>query len=213
MRLGNLLPRSLVGATLAVLLLSATPAAAVEVLVGPRVGTVLANLHGDDISDTSPRAGLAAGGAMTVLPIGLLGLSAEALYVQKGATGRFINSDVELTLHTLELPIFARVRLPLLPIVKPEVLAGGYVGFLLGASVDPASPASSLIEDSFRSTDLGWLVGLGLALDLKVIQPNASIRFAQSASTIVSELDFGGFGTVEPDVRNRTLTFMLGVDF
>ncbi|PSQ88860.1 MAG: hypothetical protein BRD45_05080 [Bacteroidetes bacterium QS_8_64_10] len=129
----------------------AAPVAAQDVpgisSVGVKGGLSLASLNADntDFSYTiSPRA--------------------ELLYVQKGGVIENFtsgNEDVAYSLNYIEIPVLAKVNVPVVRQVFPSLYLGPYIGFAVSRSitVDGDDVQGANPEDRFNTTDYGLAIG------------------------------------------------------
>lgn len=177
---------------------------------GIRLGTGATQFTGDGVRDMESRASWLAGGSMSVMPLGFVGVGLDLLYLPKGATGRVGSQSLDATLHTLHIPVYARVQLPL-PIVKPEVQLGGYFDWHMSRRIEGGS-WSVEANDLFRSTDVGLMAGVGLTLDLVLVKPSLFFRGTWGARTLLEPIEVGG-ARIEGDVRHRAFFAIAGLDF
>jgi hypothetical protein len=151
------------------------------------------------------RYGIAAGAGLRLMVAGLVGIQAEAVYVEKGRP--------DLHLSYWEFPILARVDAPLHAFgLSPAVVAGiaparlAHCAFWAGggtlqgaaASAGGAQPAPCGLMIT-ETHDFGVVAGLELARELRRGRLGLELRYTQGRSNIAS-----GYSCCW--IRNRTLT-------
>jgi hypothetical protein len=141
---------------------------------GAQTGLALTNIHGDlpDIANPDYKSGFQGGGFVEYAP-GPVAIDVELSYVQKGAIFKGITTDDQgnvlgsydsrLELSYLEVPVLARVSLPLEGAVVPCAVIGPTFGFALDAKETSDAPGfqSRDLSDDLQSVDEGATVGLG----------------------------------------------------
>jgi hypothetical protein len=146
----------------------AAPVAAQDVpgisSVGVKGGLSLASLNADN-TDFSYGAGLTGGiyGQIGFTPI--ISPRAELLYVQKGGVigseNLPGNEDVAYSLNYIEIPVLAKVNVPVVRQVFPSLYLGPYIGFAVSRSItaDGDDVPGANPEDRFNTTDYGLTIG------------------------------------------------------
>ena len=145
----------------------AAPVAAQDVpgisSVGVKGGLSLASLNADN-TDFSYDAGLTGGiyGQIGFTPT--ISPRAELLYVQKGGVIENFtsgNEDVAYSLNYIEIPVLAKVNVPVVRQVFPSLYLGPYIGFAVSRSitVDGDDVPGTNPEDRFNTTDYGLTIG------------------------------------------------------
>lgn len=161
-----------------------------QVQIGVQAGLNITDLNMDLSPEgfkTTTRTRLIIGGLVTYNFIPLLGLQLEPAYVQKGATVNFsvtennLTADIEGTISAnyFDIPLLLKLSLPA-GLIKPYLLAGGSVGFLLGDAklkIDKATvngqDAIGLIPSEEREQILkiknkDYIVSLGAGIEIPV---------------------------------------------
>jgi hypothetical protein len=183
----------------AVVLCSATLFA--QISIGAKAGLNLANVSGDDVDDTDMRIGFHLGGYANIAFSEALSLQPELLYNSVGAktTGEGItgdDEDVTFKLNYISIPVSLMYSFGAF-----SVHAGPQLSFL--ASAKTASDDDALdgndIKDGYKSTDLGFNLGIGGNFG----KLNATARYSMGLSSI----DDSGF---DADVKNSVIQLSLG---
>lgn len=207
--------------------LSASPAfGQLDIKPGVRVGGNFATLGGDDaelvftLGDQGQeipidrRTGFMVGGYALIDFAGPFALQPELLYVQKGAQvetefsfqGQTQTITSTLQLSYLELPVLAKLQVPLSGPVSPNVFAGPSVGINVASSQETESGGQSESEDvEVSGTDFGLTVGAGVDVGLGVGTVNVDLRYGLGLSNIPSEGD--------ASVKNRGIGVTAGLTF
>jgi hypothetical protein len=165
-----------------------------QVQIGVQAGVNLtdinANLTTEEGFNTAMRTRAIMGGIISYNFLPMLSLQAEPAYVQKGADANFsivesgLNVDIKanISANYIDIPILLKVSLPT-DFIKPYLIAGGSVAFLLGDAklkVDEASvngqDVLSLVPDNLReqtlqlkSTDYILCMGGGLTIPIGLL--------------------------------------------
>lgn len=122
-------------------------------------------------------------------------LQPELLFIQKNGEEYWGES---ISLSYIELPILARIYLPLETTYSPHFLAGPSVGFLTGASLDGDD-----VSDWFKSTNFGISVGAGAGYN----NFNFDLRYDFGLANI------DDFGENDGDVKYSTRGLLLTVGY
>jgi hypothetical protein len=193
---------------------------------GVKGGATSATLHGNvskwitlpslniltDLKD--PRTGFAGGVFMNVSATPMFSVQVEALYAQKGGSGRasitrdnvtFIDADVTIELDYFEFPVVGMATFPAGPLG-----VNGYGGFSVGynasskAVVEIGGTTDSINIDALvKGADLSVVLGLGLTSEAGPVSIVVDGRFEYSLE------DINSAGTGE--IRNGTFFFMAGL--
>ncbi|MEX2528328.1 MAG: outer membrane beta-barrel protein [Gemmatimonadota bacterium] len=198
-----------------------------------RGGINLTDLVGGGVEESENRMGLNVGAGFDVLHFGPLSLGAEVHYAQRGAEAfqafmggsavpgssppEIPQGPVEIALEYVEIPVVARLRIPLASRLQPYVMGGPVFGWQLDCSVTVDAQAGGAdpvcddlltregFDEKVREYEQGLFLGAGLGLE--IFQGLGSLtlegRYIQGMSRL-SE------GTEGPEVRNRGFSLMLG---
>lgn len=189
--------------------------------LGPTLGVSMATQgtpepFGNDI-DSGYKPGLAIGVAAT---LGLYGPSPgqpgffivaqpEVLYAQKG-----VNLDVEgetlgaYHLSYIEIPLLARAGFRVSPSLAPYLLLGPELGILLTAELENSRGEFTDTKDGLTATDVGLIVGGGLAIDIAAIKGAINVEARYDLGlTDINDTGAGGY------VKNRVLFVLLGYQY
>jgi opacity protein-like surface antigen len=136
-----------------------------------------------------------------------LSIQSDILFVSKGRRTSLDGALVStLDVNYIEIPVMARIEIPLSARVAPYLLAGPALGFLLRFQVD--SEVDGVImdrTDQAKRFDLSGILGAGVKVALT----------RQHGLTLEGRYDrsFTRFLKSEEDVENRVFAFMLGYQY
>ncbi|HET9984150.1 MAG TPA: porin family protein [Longimicrobiales bacterium] len=197
-----------------------------------RLGWARSGFGGERVIERGALNGASLGAALALRVTSRLSLQPELQLLQKGATSHGTVMGVAgadtildhvtdpLRLFYVEAPVLARLELSARPGgVRPYLVAGPYVGWLLGcssylstvaaAAVSPGAPGDSVavgsacLDDGTRRPEVGAAAGAGVRLPLGRLTGVADVRYEQGLSSVVK----GRWG----DVRNRALLVTVGL--
>jgi hypothetical protein len=163
---------------------------------GLKLGLNLANqtISGNGFtSSPSFRPSIHAGGYLTLMLSGKLGVQPEILYSGQGAK----NGNYTLKVNYITVPVLVRFNIS----DRFSLHAGPQIGILASAKQKLGSESSD-IKDSFKSTDIG--VAAGLAVDLPM-GLNFGFRFVKGMTNI---LDSDG-----PNYKQKNYNLQLSVGY
>jgi hypothetical protein len=166
-----------------------------QVQIGVQAGVNLTDINMDLTTqegfNTAMRTRAIMGGIITYNFLPMLSLQAEPAYVQKGADANFsiietgFNVDIKANISAdyIDVPILLKASLPM-EFIKPYLIAGGSVAFLVGDAklrVDGASingqDVISLVPDSLKeetlllkSTDYILCFGGGVTIPIGLLE-------------------------------------------
>ena len=207
---------------LAVLILMLAAAGASEAGVldfGIKGGLNIAGLRGDTDELTGWKTGFAGGVSLDWGITPLFGLQPELLYVQNGATEKLGSLEWNFKVNYFQIPLLAKVDLPVGGALIPVLYAGPYVGILLDSKMtisEGSNEATVGLEDWTASYDTGF--AFGAALEYAAGPGKVTIEGRYNLG--LTELDEGiGAGlTGDPDIgkvdiKNRSWMIMAGYTF
>lgn len=117
-------------------------------------------------------------------------------------------------MNYLEVPLFLRFDVPAIPFITPYLEFGGYFGYLLSGTIEGTSrEAARFFEDRLQPVDGGLHVGGGTTYEVGPVQLQLSVRYQVGLVETVKNLNIDNTFDFQPDIFNRSLTFMLGVGF
>lgn len=172
---------------------ASTPAQAqMDVTPGVRAGVNFMTLGGDDVpSDVGSRTGFMIGGFLLVDLQGPLSLQPELNYIQKGASWdqSFQGTTVTTTrkLDYLEIPVLAKLQIPVTGPLSPNVFAGPTLGFNMNATMQAEGGGQSNsqdISDSISGTDFGLAIGAGTDFGLSAGTVSVDLRYGLGLSSV-----------------------------
>ncbi|MDT8340023.1 MAG: porin family protein [Longimicrobiales bacterium] len=188
----------------------AAPAAGQAVL-GFHGGVNIADLGGDDVSDTDTRTGLNVGASVLFPLSGNWGLYLEGSYSEKGAEFSDVDGSGALNLDYLEFPVLLRYGIPTSGPVGFHLYGGGALSFELTCELEGSGggiTATADCEDvdvETKTTDFGLMGGAGI--DFRVAEGITGVLDAFYNLGLTSIDD----SAADDDVKNRTFTIRAGV--
>ena len=198
----------------AALILWATPASA---QFGIKGGINLSKFVGEDAGSESVK-GLNLGASIPLLNLGPVSIGPEIYYARKG--GEFdpaTAESFEFELSYIEVPLLARLTIPLAGALAMYVGGGPVYGWNLdckfSAATDPSATARecgqqfSSFDTAMESADKGIVLNGGL--NLPVLGGfgglNLDARVVRGMDRVIESES-----TTGPDVKNQAITLMLG---
>ncbi|NOT34911.1 MAG: outer membrane beta-barrel protein [Candidatus Eisenbacteria bacterium] len=195
---------------------SSTPPAQAGTEFGIKAGVTGATLTGDiaDVTDPERTTGITGGLMLAIkLPGDLFAIQGEALYVKKGAKWTDLasspsppfSSDGEVNLEYIELPVLARMSLPLGLPLSPFIVAGPTFGYSISAKFKPEDTTldEQDLKDQIKKLDTGFAVGAGARLGPATLEA----RYGSSLSDVQEDN-----GAALP-TKNSVFTVMAGFVF
>lgn len=173
---------------------------------GVKGGVNLAKYAGSDAGTNDYKMG-AVGGAFACLDLIAIKIQPELLFSQKGAKQEYtvlgVPTTVSNTLNYVEIPVLLKFSFG--KIIVPSIYAGPAFGTLMSATAKIEAgglSASGDIKDQLNGTDLGLVFGAEVKLPVKL---SVEARYNMGLSKVPKEV----LG-VQPDVKNSTVSVMLG---
>lgn len=211
----------------AVMLFAAAPLFAEGMMFGVKGGLNMANLTGDDVSNTKSRTAFVGGAFGSFSITEIFAIQPELLYAMKGAALDISDFDASLNLSYIEIPILFKVNLPTEGKIKPSLYAGPSISFLMSAEADSAGTTTD-IKDFAKSTDygiiaggsLGYQMGNGGLLFLEARYEVGLTSVAEKGAMLLgedgedlTEEELAALAEVEPDMINSGFSIMVGYGF
>lgn len=180
------------GVLILIVLLAATSA-----LAGPfgktvKAGVTLMKMTNDVAGDSDYKSGMAAGVGLSYPMVPGLTLAPELLYVQQGGKYSGITTDIHghvtgssdfnYGLNYLQVPVLARVNLPVVGALLPTVVAGPALSFKLSSTFTADGEESDW--DGVASTDFGWIVGLAFKVGVGPSGFTMDVRYNNGTSNL-----------------------------
>ncbi len=205
--------------TVFVLMFSLSPAImAQEASFGVKGGLSLANVTGDEVEDVEWKMGGAGGLFVEYKVSDVFAIHPEVLYCMKGSKseGEIFETTIESTLKLtyIDIPVLAKVMIPVEGSVSPSLFAGPYVGFNLDAKLELEAEGESDegdIKDYVKSTDYGLVVGGGL--DYHLDNGGAITLDARYSLGLSGIYDEEGEDEEGSEVKNQAVMVMIGYAF
>jgi hypothetical protein len=149
-----------------------------QALAGPlgkgiKAGISYSKVTNDNVGDSDHKMGVAAGISISYDLLPGITLQPELLYVQQGGRwdinildGGSIVGNGELTwqLNYLQVPVLARVNLPVVGAFLPTLIAGPALSIKTASTYETEQDGSLVSSgdlDDIKSTDLSLILGLG----------------------------------------------------
>jgi hypothetical protein len=175
--------------------------------VGVKTGVAVTGIH-EAGTDYQSHLGYAIGASAAVDPAGPFTVQVDALVNQRGATytngpaGTAMSHGVHEALY-LDVPVTARLHLPLAGAVSPMLLAGPYTAVKLWErTAENGAPAGNHV--AFRNIDTGFVLGGGLDFDLRTTTLHTEVRYQVGMPGFV---EVNGLG----EGRHGGLLFLVGL--
>jgi opacity protein-like surface antigen len=171
---------------------------------------------GTDI-EAGSKPGLALGVAASIVlyrastddPGFFIAAQPEVLYVAKG-TNLDVDGDTLGAYHLsyIEIPLLARVGFQATRSLAPYLLLGPELGILLSAELENSRGEFSDSSDGLKKTDVGLVIGGGVALDIAALAGALNIDARYDLGlTDINDTGMGGF------VKNRAFFVTLGYQY
>jgi len=179
---------------------------------GVTAGMNIAKLSGADGGIVDNRTGFLAGG-LVVIPVGRnFAFQPEILFATKGAAASDSGFTGSMKLQYVEVPVILRLDVPTSGKIKPFAYAGPAFALKTGCAFEGSGGGVSASVDcdqlfgqigdpgdfSFRSADVGGLVGGGLAFDVGGRLFTVGARYEVGLVSIFQN----------DDAKNRVLSFL-----
>jgi hypothetical protein len=173
---------------------------------GVKGGVNMATYAGTDANITgvtkTSKMGLGAG-AFVCLDLIAIKIQPEVLFSQKGAKYEVSGASYTQSLSYVEVPVLLKFSFG--KIIVPSVYAGPAFGTLMSAKQTGEMAGVSIsgdIKDQLNGTDLGLVFGAEVKLPVKL---SVEARYNMGLSKIPKAIS-----GVQPDVKNSTVSVMLG---
>lgn len=184
-----------------------------QMQLGVKAGLNLANLSGDDISDTDARTGIAGGVFFMYQFNEMFAVQPELTYSMKGAKEKGIIENIsyeaEINLDYFEIPLLLKFLIPIKGSgVKPAIFAGPALAINLSAKSKIEAAGQSFEEDieDVKSTDFGLVFGGGIGFPVGNGELGFDIRYILGLSTIDDS-------AANADIKNGVINFNLYYGF
>jgi hypothetical protein len=166
---------------------------------GIKGGVNMANIAGSDApDDTKSKLGVV-GGAFVCLDLMVLKLQPELLYSQKGTKGEYLGISYTDKIDYLEIPVL--LKFPFGKIIVPSIYLGPSLGVLVSAK-ETAQSQTVDFKDLCNSNDFGMVFGAEVKTPAKL---SVEARYNMGLGKL-----FKPILGIQPDVKNSTISVMLG---
>lgn len=180
--------------------------------IGPKAGVSISTFNGTDFENIDSRTSWLGGAFLNAQITAALTLQPEIILTRRGA--EFVQSNVRRTVRVnyFEVPVLAKIRLPIGDVVFPHILLGPNFSFRTNldySSFDTdAGTVITTNETDIRKSDVGGIVGAGIDIQTR----NSGIFF-----TIDGRYGFG-FNNINRvndtvELRNAGWYFAAGIGF
>jgi len=177
-----------------------------KIMLGIKAGLDMANLTGDDVSDTSIKMGAVGGAFMCYKVTDLIAIQPELLFAMKGAKGDTSGVDVQWKINYIEIPVLLKVLLPTEGKIKPALYAGPAIGILISSKFEDED-----WKDFTKSTNFSLVAGAAVAYQLEKGAVFGEARYDVGLATIgKTEDDVSG---EEPSIKTSDIMVMVGYAF
>ncbi|MEJ7646532.1 MAG: porin family protein [Chryseolinea sp.] len=199
-------------ATALICVTSFQSSAQVGFALGAKGGIGITTFKGGDAQNVDARTSWLGGAFLNAQISPVFNIQPEILFSQKGADYTVEGSRRHLVINYFEVPVLAKVRLPIGEVIFPHVFLGPNFAFKTKArytSEDMGSGAQlEANEADIRRSDIGGLVGAGIDIETR----ESGLFF-----TIDGRYGFG-FNNVDRsdnavELRNVGWSFAVGVGF
>ena len=186
--------------------------AQVGLAIGPKGGIGITTFKGSDAQNVDSRTSWLGGAFLNAQISPVFNLQPEILFSQKGADYTSSETRSHLVINYFEVPVLAKLRLPLGGVVFPHILFGPNFAFKTNVdytSEDTGNGTQVTTNDlDIRKSDIGGLAGVGIDIETK----ESGLFF-----TIDGRYGFG-FNNLDTsensvEIRNAGWSFALGVGF
>jgi opacity protein-like surface antigen len=184
---------------------------------GIKAGLNMSKFSGDDAEEPSYAMGMAGGVFMGYNLSEMFTLMPEVMFMWKGSK-ETDEEDIDFTwkLYYVDINVLAKVTVPTEGSIKPHFLAGPYLGIKAshGWSSDPevddedAEMIDANLDDYLKGTDFGLVFGAGVDYVLDNGHM-VSIEGRYGLGLVI----FDDMEEEEVDVKNSSITFLLGYSF
>lgn len=174
-----------------------------------KLGLVLSRFTGTDLK-TAPAPGFTLGLSLDFPLAERFSVRAEANYIEKGSrvTDEILNTEFDLTMDYIEVPLLAMYRFPMEGKMTPHLFAGPYTAFLIENNSnselmnDQRYTPDNLVDDAV-TVDFGVVAGAGTEFDFKFNRMTVEIRYHMG---ITGAFDSDAPGTI----RNGAAALLIG---
>ncbi len=187
---------------------------------GIKGGINVANFHGDDSDGEGDwKTGFAGGIFFDWGITTLFGIQPELLYVQDGSQTKFLDIDWKFKFNYLQVPVLAKVDLPVGGSLIPVLYAGPYVSLLLDSKLTleaDDNDASLDLKDYTMSYDAGLVFGAAIEFGLGSGKMILEGRYNLGLTEIDDGIGGGILGIEDAettDLKNESWMIMAGFAF
>jgi len=171
---------------------------------GVKLGLNLANVSGaDKPTDAAMAMGLAVGGFATWSVNDMFAVQPEIFYSQKGfqidakKMGSPVAGTINFNVNYLDIPVLARLNIPMEGTVKPYVVLGPSFGILLTAEQVASGDVADLmkaanmetttdVKSDTTSMDMGLVLGAGVEVPAGSGKVTVDVRYDMGLTTLDS---------------------------
>jgi len=200
------------------------PVCAQGVMVkGVKFGANFSNFHGDAVNppdDTdgdfgwNNKIGFCAGGFLALKVGEIFAFQPEVFVTTKGARDeeefQGQKFSAKITLTYLEIPLLAKIIVPVQGNIKPNLFAGPALALKLNGKSKVTTPTISREEDieDLKNSDFSLVAGAGLDFVL----PGGGVTLMFEGRYVLGLTSIDG-SAGKADIKNKAFSFLLGVGF
>lgn len=174
-----------------------------DVMLGIKAGVNIANFTGDDVFHNSSHTGAVAGVFARYGLSPSWSLQPEGLFTMRGAEFAVDDIRSEQHINYIEVPLLVRFGWGHGALFRPSLFAGPSVAFLLKNEIVDGAEINLKGQTGTRDIDAGAILGADLDFTLGTGDLMLDARYELGLVSWSEDLD----------VRNSTLSFMLGYGF
>ena len=183
-----------------------------SIAMGPKVGATVTTFRGSDTEDVDKMASWLGGIFLNAQIAPSISLQPELLLTRRGGNFTHNNARLDLSINYVEIPVLAKLRLPIADVFFPHILLGPGFSFKTNVNysgIDIVTGTSVTTHDSnIRKSDISAFVGAGVDAQTK----NSGFFFTMDGKYAL------GFNSVYSSdqsvgIKNTGWSFSVGVGF
>ena len=176
-------------------------------------GTISAFGMSEDF-ETDTRMGFCGGLFISFILNEWFSIQPEILYSMKGQNDKIGDGAIEL--HYIDLPVLAKLTIPTQSIVTPTLFLGPVFSFNVNAKAKTLGNSVD-IGEFIKTIDAAVTFGGGLDFTLGTVTLTLDGRYTLGLVNVAdfpsNFLSYMGIPSSSIDVKNRTISFMVGLGF
>jgi hypothetical protein len=180
--------------------------AQMAIAFGPKAGLAITSFKTTDAHDITSRSSWQGGLFLNWQLHPIFAIQPEAIFSQKGATYTKNGNRTEVKLNYFEIPVLAKLRIPMGDVFFPHFLIGPDFAFNTDAKYTSTDTQTGTVYQSeggnITKTDMGGLIGAGFDIQAKQLFFTMDGRYGYAFNTL---------GDNEYNVRNIGWAFTIGI--